>query len=84
MNQDMAQGSWNELKGKIKAKWAKFTDQDIDELKGNLEQIAGKIQKTYGYAKEKAEQEFNEFKASLNKEPKADVDASVRADAKLE
>ncbi len=67
MNKDTAQGSWNELKGKIKSRWAKFTDNDINEVEGNLEQIAGKLQKVYGYAKEKAEQEYNDFKTSLAK-----------------
>ena len=66
MNKDAAQGGWTELKGKIKTKWAKLNDNDIDELKGNMEQIAGKIQKTYGYAKEKAEQEYRDFKKSLS------------------
>lgn len=60
----MAEGAWTELKGKIKTKWAILTDHDLDELKGNLEQIAGKLQKTYGYAKEKAEQEYNDFMGS--------------------
>ncbi len=65
MNKDTVQGNWVDLKGKIKTKWAKLTDNDIDEAKGNMESIAGKIQKVYGYAKEKAEQEYKDFKASL-------------------
>ena len=65
MNKDTVQGNWTQLKGKIKTKWAKLTDNDIDELKGDMEQLSGKLQKTYGYAKEKAEKEFKEFKASL-------------------
>lgn len=65
MNGDMISGSWTELKGKIKTKWAKLTDSDVDGLQGNLEQLSGKLQKVYGYAKDKAEQEFADFKASL-------------------
>lgn len=68
MNKDIAQGNWTELKGKIKAQWAKLTDHDIDEAKGNLESISGKIQKTYGYAKEKAEKEYKAFADSLAEE----------------
>ncbi len=66
MNKDIAKGSWTETKGKIKAKWAKLTENEIEELKGNLENLVGKVQKTYGYAKEKAEQEFKDFKASIS------------------
>lgn len=70
MNGDTIQGAWTELKGKIKTKWAKFTDSDLDEVKGNLEQIVGKLQKTYGYAKDKANEEYLEFKKSLDKNQK--------------
>lgn len=66
MNKDTAQGNWTELKGKIKAKWAKLTDNDIDEVKGDMESLAGKIQKNYGYAKEKAEKEYSDFKKSIS------------------
>lgn len=66
MNKDTAQGNWTELKGKIKAKWAKLTDNDLDEVKGDLEKLEGKIQKNYGYAKEKAKKEYEHFKASLS------------------
>ena len=59
MNQDRAQGEWTELKGKIKAKWGKLTDDDLEEAKGNLEVVKGKIQKAYGYKKEKAEVTIN-------------------------
>lgn len=65
MNKDIAQGNWTELRGKIQAKWAKLTDNDLDEVKGDLSQVTGKIQKAYGYAKEKAEEEYKTFKASL-------------------
>ncbi len=66
MNSDIAQGNWTEIKGKIKTKWAKFTDNDVEAFKGNLDQIVGKVQQTYGFAKEKAEKEFQDFKNSLS------------------
>ncbi len=66
MNKDTVQGNWKELKGKIKTKWAKLTDNDVDALKGDLEKLSGTLQKTYGYAKDKAEKEYKEFKLSLS------------------
>lgn len=74
MNQNMVQGSWNEIKGKIRTKFAKFTDDDLESFKGHLDQIAGKLQKVYGYAQERAEKEYNELKASFN-EVKKDAQA---------
>jgi uncharacterized protein YjbJ (UPF0337 family) len=71
MNTAMLEGNWKEIKGKIKSQWAKFTDDDVDELKGDLDQLAGKIQKIYGHTKEQAEIEFNSFRKSLASSVKA-------------
>lgn len=71
MNTDIIQGEWTELKGKIKAKWGKLTDNEIDTLEGNIDQIKGKIQKTYGHSVDQAEKEFNEFKQSVGKKMEA-------------
>lgn len=61
MNKDIFQGSWEELKGKIKKNWAKFTDDDLQEIEGNQQEIYGKLQKHYGYTKERAEKEIKDF-----------------------
>ena len=71
MNKETVQGNWNEIKGKIKTRWAKFTDDDMTQLEGNLDQIAGKIQKVYGFTKEKAIEEYNDFKKQLHSEESA-------------
>lgn len=61
MNKDIFEGKWTEYKGKIKEKWGKLTDNDITEINGKREALLGKIQTRYGYAKERAEKELNEF-----------------------
>ncbi len=66
MNTNIAQGNWTEIKGKIKTQWAKLSDNEIEGMNGNLEQLAGKIQKAYGYGKEQGEREFNDFKKTIN------------------
>ena len=70
MSNPQIQGNWNELKGKIKSKWAKLTDDDLKGAEGNFDQLHGKIQKLYGHSKEKATQEIEEFKKQhFNKSP---------------
>lgn len=64
-NEKAHQMDWTEMKGKIKQKWNKFVDVDVDGFKGNLNLISEKLQKTYGYTKDKADQEYSEFKKSL-------------------
>jgi uncharacterized protein YjbJ (UPF0337 family) len=59
--------AWNDLKGKIKEKWDKFSDDEIDTLKDDLSTAVTLLQKVYGYAKEQAQEEYEEFKKSLRK-----------------
>jgi uncharacterized protein YjbJ (UPF0337 family) len=61
MNKEMLQGNWTDLKGKIKEKWGKLTDDDLKIIEGKRDQIAGKLQERYGYAKEQAQKELDEF-----------------------
>jgi len=68
MSTENATPNWTELKGKIKARWGKFADADVDGFRDNMHLITETIQKKYGYAKDKAEQEYKDFKMSL--EPK--------------
>lgn len=39
-----------------------LTDDDLTEINGKRDQLLGKLQKKYGYAKDKAEQELAEWK----------------------
>lgn len=66
MNKDSIKGNWNELKGIIQQKWAKLTDDDVSSLKGNANEFVGKLQKLYGYSKERAEEEVKNFRQKYN------------------
>jgi uncharacterized protein YjbJ (UPF0337 family) len=45
----------------VKAKWGKLTDDDLDVIAGKKDQLVGKLQKEYGYQKDQAEKELDEF-----------------------
>jgi len=57
MNRDIAKGNFTQLKGKIKEQWGKLTDDEIDEMEGKSEILAGKLQERYGMNREEAERE---------------------------
>ncbi len=57
MNKDEVRGNWKQFKGKAKEQWSKLTDDDMTIIEGKRNQLVGKIQERYGYAKEKAEKE---------------------------
>ena len=58
-------GNWNMLKGKLREKWGKLTDDDFEIAAGRRDQLVGRLQERYGYAKEEAERRVDEFIASL-------------------
>lgn len=66
MENQTIKNDWDEVKGKIKARFNKLNDDAIESVKGNLELLTGKLQGAYGYAKEQAEKELNSFKESLH------------------
>jgi uncharacterized protein YjbJ (UPF0337 family) len=47
-----ASGNWNEVKGKIKQKYANLTDDDLLYEEGKDDELLGRIQKKTGVAKE--------------------------------
>jgi Uncharacterized protein conserved in bacteria len=65
MNWDQVKGNWKQVTGKVKAKWGKLTDDDVMVIKGKREELLGRIQERYGYQKEQAEKEVDEFVKSL-------------------
>ncbi len=64
MDTQIAKGNLNELKGELKKTWGKLTDDDLTYLEGGTDQIVGKVQKAYGYTKDRAQQEFDSFRRS--------------------
>ncbi len=61
MNWDQVKGNWSQFTGKVKEKWGKLTDDDLTAAAGQRVQLLGILQKRYGYAKERAERELDEF-----------------------
>lgn len=61
MNADIFKGKWTELKGQAKAKWRKLTDDDLKTVEGKTEQLSGLLQKKYGYKKDEAQKNIDDF-----------------------
>jgi uncharacterized protein YjbJ (UPF0337 family) len=57
-------GDWNIAKGKLKQKWAKLTDDDLQYIEGKQEELLGRIQKRTGEAREAVEKAVKEATAS--------------------
>lgn len=62
MNKDIMKGNFKQVKGKIKEQWGKLTDDEIDQMEGHAEVLAGKLQERYGWTREEAEKRATEFR----------------------
>jgi uncharacterized protein YjbJ (UPF0337 family) len=61
MNKDILKGKWLQVKGDVRSWWGRLTDDDVDQIQGDAEKFIGKLQQRYGYNRERAEKEMNEF-----------------------
>lgn len=66
MNWDVIEGKWDQLKGQVRSKWAKLTDDDMENLGGKKDSLLGKLQERYGLMKDDAEREVDDWIASLD------------------
>ena len=64
MNTLEIKGDWNITKGKLKQKWAKRTDDDLQYTKGKSDELFGRIQKRTGETREAVEKAVKEFSSS--------------------
>jgi uncharacterized protein YjbJ (UPF0337 family) len=61
MNWNIVEGNWQQFKGKVKGRWDKRTDDQIDVIAGKRVQLAGRIHEADRVAKDEAEQEIGSF-----------------------
>ena len=72
MNSDVFEGKWKQLKGSVKQRWAKLTDDDITAMSGKKDELVGKLQERYGYTKEQALREADDWARATQ----SDLDAT--------
>ena len=55
------QDRWPAIKGAVKRRWGKLTNDDLAALSGKPEALVGALQKRYGYARTQAEMEIAQW-----------------------
>jgi uncharacterized protein YjbJ (UPF0337 family) len=70
MNWDQIEGKWKQMKGTVRQKWAKLTDDDLEYIAGNRDNFSGRLQERYGIAKEEAERQLDAWRNSMKEPPK--------------
>jgi len=74
MNWTQVEGKWQQMKGQVRTKWGKLTDDDMNNLDGKRETLLGKVVERYGIAKEEAERQLDAWIRSVG----SDDDQSAR------
>jgi len=65
MNWDQVEGKWKQFAGSAKERWGSLTDDDLQTLTGQKNQLVGKIQERYGIAKAVAIKQIDDWSRAL-------------------
>jgi uncharacterized protein YjbJ (UPF0337 family) len=61
MNREHFAGNWNAVRGKVKERWGKLSDDDLQAIGGRFDHLVGMIQKRYGKERDAAEKEVDHW-----------------------
>jgi uncharacterized protein YjbJ (UPF0337 family) len=61
MNWDRIEGNWKTFKGQVQQNWGKLTNDDLDVIAGQREELVGRIQNAYGLARDEADRQVTEW-----------------------
>ena len=65
MNWDQIAGNWKIAQGKAREQWGKLTDDDLEVVAGNRDQLIGKVQARYGVTKEEAARQVDDWERGV-------------------
>ena len=64
---EQVSGKWKQFSGEVKKKWGKLTDDELMQINGSHEILAGKIEEKYGIAKEAANKQIDDWAKELKR-----------------
>ncbi|HEX7894180.1 MAG TPA: CsbD family protein [Terriglobales bacterium] len=65
MNWDQVEGKWKQMKGDIRTRWGKLTDDDLHVIGGEKDKLVGRIQERYGIQKDEAQRQVDDWHRNL-------------------
>ena len=61
MNENILEGKWKQLRGYLRERWGEITDDELDQIAGKRDRLAGLLQERYGYTQMQADRQIDEF-----------------------
>lgn len=67
VNSDQISGEWKKIKGYAKEQWGKLTDDQLTRIEGSRDRLTGEIQKSYGIAREEAQEQVRDWEKAQSR-----------------
>jgi uncharacterized protein YjbJ (UPF0337 family) len=61
MDWNQVEARWKQARAKIKEKWVRLTDEDLEFIEGRRERLERKIQERYGFAADHVRKEIEDW-----------------------
>lgn len=61
MNWDRVRENWNQFRYRIREKWGRLTEDELDGIQGRKDQLVGKIHERYGIMRDQDERDLDTF-----------------------
>jgi uncharacterized protein YjbJ (UPF0337 family) len=78
MNKTILQGKWRRVRGSLKTRWAKLTDDDRRLLDGKIDQMVGLFEERYGSTQERAANALTRYLGGYGKSRRGHAAGPVR------
>lgn len=79
MNWDQLEGKWKQMKGSVRTRWGKLTDDDLETIAGQKDQLVGRIQERYGIHKDEAMKQVDDWNRTLDEDNELERDQHRKA-----
>lgn len=63
MDWEIVEANWELIRGSVKERWGKLSDDQLDLVSGNRCQLVDGIRQSYGIGKDEAERQVREWEA---------------------
>jgi uncharacterized protein YjbJ (UPF0337 family) len=83
MDWDRISGNWAHWRDRVRERWGRLTNDELDVIAGRREQLVGRIQKAYGIAQDEAERQLRNWERKLGVEEFDEADLIVDDDADI-
>jgi uncharacterized protein YjbJ (UPF0337 family) len=65
MDWDRISGNWEHWRGRIRDRWGRLTEDQLDVIAGQRDQLAGQIEVSYGLSRDEAERQLRTWERNL-------------------